>query len=71
MRGVIREDDYQAGRVGFFGTRDPRQGGDASRFSLAGDVQTKQGSTTYSQQIFLIELDHPRLRKVLVTVVGC
>ena len=23
------------------------------------------------QQIFLIELDHPRLRKVLVTVVGC
>lgn len=23
------------------------------------------------QQVFLIELDHPRLRKVLVTVVGC
>jgi thiamine phosphate synthase YjbQ (UPF0047 family) len=23
------------------------------------------------QRIFLIELDHPRMRKVLVTVVGC
>jgi len=53
--GVIREDDYQAGRIGFFGTRDPRQGGDASRFSLSWDVETKHGNATYNQQIFLID----------------
>jgi TonB family protein len=53
--GVIRDDDYRAGRVDFFGTKDPRQGGDATRFSLAGDVQTKEGDTTFSQQLFLIE----------------
>jgi TonB family protein len=52
--GVIREDDYQAGRVGFFDTRDPHQGGDASRFSIAGDVETKEGDVTLGQQLFLI-----------------
>jgi TonB family protein len=53
--GVIRDDDYRAGRIDFFGTRDPRQGGDASRFSLAGDIETKQGDTTFTQQIFLVD----------------
>jgi iron complex outermembrane receptor protein len=53
--GVIREDDYLAGRVGFFDTLDSRQGGDASRFSVAGDVQTRQGNTTFSQQLFVID----------------
>jgi TonB family protein len=53
--GVIRDDDYRAGRVDFYGTLDPHQGGDASRFSLAADVQTKQGDTTFAQQLFLID----------------
>jgi TonB family protein len=52
--GVIREDDYQAGRVGFFDTRDFRQGGDSSRFSIAGDVETKEGDVTLAQQLFLV-----------------
>jgi len=53
--GVIREDDYDAGRIGFFDTKDPRQGGDASRFSLAGDIETKQGDTIFRQQLFVID----------------
>jgi TonB family protein len=52
--GVIREDQYRAGSVGFYDSLDTRQGGDASRFSLAGDVETKQGNTTFNQQVFLI-----------------
>src|SRR5262249_49515395 len=53
--GVIRDDDYRAGRIDFFGTRDPHQGGDATRFSLAGDIETKQGDTTFAQQLFLVD----------------
>jgi hypothetical protein len=52
--GVIREDDYEAGRIGFYDTVDPRQGGDSSRFSLAGDVSTHVGQTILEQQVFLI-----------------
>ena len=33
-------------------------------------IDGKTALGTY-QRIFLIELDHPRMRKVLVTVVGC
>jgi len=53
--GVIREDDYEAHRIGFFDTEDYHQGGDASRFSLAGDIESKRGDTTFGQQLFLIE----------------
>jgi hypothetical protein len=51
---VIREDDYEAGRIGFYDTRDFHQGGDASRFSVAGDVETKEGDVTLTQQLFAI-----------------
>jgi hypothetical protein len=52
--GVIREDDFRAGRIHFFDTYDPRQGGDSSRFSLAADVHSHVGETTLEQQVFLI-----------------
>lgn len=61
--GVIREDDYQAGKIGFYDSYDQTtfaheqipQGGDASRFSVAGDVETRSGDTTFKQQVFLIQ----------------
>jgi TonB family protein len=63
--GVLREDDYQSGRVGFYDSYDlssfARQrvpeGGDASRDSLAGDLETRVGDTTFSLQLFVIKRD--------------
>ena len=63
--GIIREDDYQSGRIGFYGSYDllgatreqVPEGGDASRYSLAGDFETRAGDVTLSQQAFLIKRD--------------
>jgi hypothetical protein len=52
--GVLRDDDFRAGRVGFYDTYDPKQGGDSSRFSLAADLRTRAGKTIFEQQVFLI-----------------
>jgi TonB family protein len=52
--GVIREDDYQAGRKGFLDTYDPGQGGDASRFSVAGELEGRSGPVLHRQQVFAI-----------------
>jgi TonB family protein len=52
--GVIREDDYEAGRKGFFDTYDSHQGGSASRFSLSGDLESHAGPATFAQQVFVI-----------------
>jgi iron complex outermembrane recepter protein len=50
--GVIREDDYAAGRKGFFDTYDHGQGGDASRFSVSADLEVRADATTFAQQVF-------------------
>jgi iron complex outermembrane receptor protein len=63
--GVVRDDDYRAGRLGFyesyalapFSRQAVPPGGSASRYSIAGDVQTRSGDTTFSQQVFLIKRD--------------
>jgi len=63
--GVIREDDYQSGRIGFYDSYDlsgfARQrvpeGGDASRYSIAADLETRSGDTTFGEQVFLIKRD--------------
>ena len=52
--GVIRDDDYRAGRIGFYDTYDPAQGGDGARFSVAGDLEVPDGDAVYRQQIFAI-----------------
>ncbi len=52
--GVIRDDDYRDGRLGFFDTYDPKQGGSSARYSIAGDIETRDGSTVYRNQVFLI-----------------
>jgi TonB family protein len=63
--GVLREDDFRAGRMHFydsynfssFAREQLPEGGDASRFSLYGDIETKVGETTLSQQVFVIKRD--------------
>ncbi|MEA2697752.1 MAG: hypothetical protein QOI66_2023, partial [Myxococcales bacterium] len=52
--GVLRQDDYQQGRKGFYDTYDFGQGGQASRFSLAADVERRGENTVLSQQLFVI-----------------
>jgi TonB family protein len=53
--GVIREDDYESGAKGFYDTYDFGQGGTSTRYSIAGDIETKKGDTTLGQQVFLID----------------
>ncbi len=63
--GVIREDDYRAGRIGFYDSYDLSsfareqvpEGGDASRYSLAADLETRSGDITLAQQVFVIKRD--------------
>ena len=63
--GLIRQDDYQSGRIGFYDSYDfssyahaaVPQGGDATRFSVAGDIETRVGDTTLEQQVFVIKRD--------------
>jgi iron complex outermembrane receptor protein len=51
--GVVRQDDYLSGKVGFYGTEDPSQGGDATRFTVAADVELPLGNGVFKQQVFL------------------
>ncbi len=60
--GVLRDDDVRSGKKGFYDTYDFGQGGDSSRFSLAGDVESRSGSTTFTEQLFLIS-NTSRLRE--------
>jgi iron complex outermembrane receptor protein len=52
--GVLRDDDYTAGRVGFFDTYDPLQGEDGSRYSVAATLESRAGDVTFSNQVFAI-----------------
>jgi TonB family protein len=52
--GLLREDDVASGRVGFYDTYDPRQGGDGTRFQLAADVESKVSDFVLYQQLFVI-----------------
>jgi iron complex outermembrane recepter protein len=60
--GVLRQDDYDAGRKKFFDTYDTLQGGDASRWSLAGDYESQAEDISYRQLLFVISRDM-RLRE--------
>jgi iron complex outermembrane receptor protein len=52
--GVLREDDFQSGKKRFFDTYDFAQGGDASRYSLAADLETRTDKGLFRQQAFVI-----------------
>jgi TonB family protein len=51
--GIVRRDDVDSGRLGFYGTEDPSQGGDAQRYTLSLDVESPAGDGVATQQIFL------------------
>ena len=53
--GVLRQDDLEAGRVGFFDTYDTRQGGSGSRYHLAADLEQHSGNYHFGQQVFFIQ----------------
>jgi hypothetical protein len=61
--GVIREDDYQAGRIGFydsynvspFARQQVPEGGDSARYSIGADFETRAGDALLSQQIFIVK----------------
>ncbi|HVV16200.1 MAG TPA: TonB family protein [Polyangia bacterium] len=63
--GVIRDEDYRSGRIGFYDSYDlttfaheaVREGGDASRYSIAADLEAHPGDTVLTQQVFLIKRD--------------
>lgn len=60
--GVLRDDDYRAGRVGFFDTYDSRQGGDSGRYSIAADLEESIKGTIFREQLYVIRRD-VRFRK--------
>jgi iron complex outermembrane recepter protein len=62
--GLLRRDDYRAGRKGFYDTYDFEQGGDSSRHSIALAVDGRTGRTTYAQNAFVTLRDY-RLRSNL------
>jgi TonB family protein len=51
--GVLREDDYLAGRKGFYDTYDFGQGGAAMRAFILGAIDTHHDDCTYHQQLSL------------------
>lgn len=54
--GIMRADDYNSGRKGFFDAEDPNLTGDtASRYSIALAYQQHKGDVDLSQQLFVIQ----------------
>jgi TonB family protein len=52
--GVIRQDDYEAGKAGFYDTYDYWQGGESERFSLAFDVRRSTAGGVFQNLVYLI-----------------
>jgi iron complex outermembrane recepter protein len=52
--GLLRRDDEQAGRKDFYGSYDTRQGGNATRFSIAADVELNQKDVLYYAQLYVV-----------------
>ncbi|HZS36926.1 MAG TPA: hypothetical protein VFF06_08870, partial [Polyangia bacterium] len=56
--GVLRDDDFRSGAVGFYDSYDIkkqfalRQGEDSSRYSVAGEIETRAGGITFRNQVF-------------------
>ena len=54
--GVVREDDYESGRVGFYGTEDPNQVGNTStRVSVSATYENHYRTLDVLQQFFVID----------------
>ncbi|HEX4514756.1 MAG TPA: TonB family protein, partial [Polyangiaceae bacterium] len=63
--GLIREDDYKSGKIGFYDSYDLSsfareavpEGGDSSRYSVWGALESRAGDTTLQQQVWLVKRD--------------
>jgi iron complex outermembrane receptor protein len=54
--GVVREDDYESGRVGFYGTEDPNQVGNTStRASLSATYENRFDAIELRHQLFIVD----------------
>jgi TonB family protein len=54
--GVVREDDYESGRVGFYGVEDPNLAGNtATRVSFAATYENRLRQLDLSQQLFVVD----------------
>lgn len=51
--GVVRQDDHQAGRMGFFDTYDPNQGGESTRLLLFFETEAGPVDARFEQVTFL------------------
>lgn len=51
--GVVRQDDYAAGRIGFYDTYDTQQGGDSSRHGVSFRISDDVGHAHVRQLVFL------------------
>jgi TonB family protein len=51
--GVVRADDVASGQIGYYGTEDAAQGGDAQRYTLSFDLQSPSDKDFLAQQVFL------------------
>jgi hypothetical protein len=60
--GVLREDDYRAGRVGFFDTYDALQGEDTSRYALSAEVETHHDKLE-ARNLAFVSVSSLRLRE--------
>jgi len=50
--GVVRQDDYQAGSMGFYDTYDPNQGGESNRLLLSFDTEAGPSHSLFKQVAF-------------------
>jgi hypothetical protein len=52
--GVLRDDDFRAGRVGFFDTYDPRQGEGSSRYSVSAELESHVGNFVATNLVYAV-----------------
>lgn len=52
--GVIAEEDFLAGRIGFFDTYDATQGADTGRYSISGMLESRVGKLVVRNQVYAI-----------------
>lgn len=60
--GVIRQDDFEAGRIGFYETYDQLQGGESNRLMLTADTSFGPRSSRF-QQVLFAEFRTMRIRE--------
>ena len=60
--GVLREDDVQAGRKGFFDSYDLGQGGDSGQFGFVASLMGREQAFRHEQRVFF-GFRHMRLRE--------